>query len=561
MFVKRVIFFFIFSLLMTTLNIGTFNINGCRSIEKRVALFDYLHLKKADVILLQETHSDQQNQTQWIGDWKGNVLLSHGTNLSAGVAILFSPSVSSQPDMVEVVPGRILRADIALGDVHFSFFNVYAPNIGQERIMFFKILYNALSQCPQENIIVLGGDFNCTVNPYMDRNHDEPHPPSADSLKKLLNDHYLVDLWREAYPGVRQYSWLKANSNNMSGARLDRFYVAKDNRGKFFNSSISPSFLSDHHYVSIKASISLPKFSNSQWHFNNRLLQDCTFIHSFNLFWKTWREERCSFQSLSQWWDIGKAQIKTFCQQYTAHSTRALKEKMKSLEEDILGQSSDSTLNNSSSIDSIARDKILLKNLLEERGKTALLRTRFAQLNDMDAPTVFFFGLEKKPREQKIFHQLKMPCGGVTTDQREIQAYALSFYENLYCSEKCDGAVADELLYGSTKLSEEDQDDLDSPLSFGELSQAVQEMCSGKSPGLDGLSAEFFKTFWNLIGQDLYGVFLECIEKGTLPLSCRRAILTLIPKKGDLGCLKNWRPVSLICADFKILSKALTNRL
>jgi len=46
-----------------------------------------------------------------------------------------------------------------------------------------------------------------------------------------------------------------------------------------------------------------------------------------------------------------------------------------------------------------------------------------------------------------------------------------------------------------------------------------------------------------------------------LPLSCRRAMLTLIPKKGDLGCLKNWRPVSLLCVDFKILSKTLTNRL
>lgn len=97
------------------------------------------------------------------------------------------------------------------------------------------------------------------------------------------------------------YTWLKANSNNMSGARLDRFYVVKGNRGRFFSSSISPSFLSDHHYVSIKVSVSFPRFSKSHWHFNNRLLQDCTFIHSFNLFWKTWREERCSFQSLTQW--------------------------------------------------------------------------------------------------------------------------------------------------------------------------------------------------------------------------------------------------------------------
>lgn len=168
----------------------------------------------------------------------------------------------------------------------------------------------------------------------------------------------------------------------------------------------------------------------------------------------------------------------------------------------------------------------------------------------MDA-TVFFFGLEKKPREQKIFHQPKM-----IMDQREIQTYAISFYEDLYCSEICDETTADEFLCDLSKLSEEERNELDRPLSFGEISQAVQEMCSGKSPGLDGLTAEFYESLWTLIGQDIYEVFLECINQGTLPLSCRRAILTLISKKGDLGCLKNWRLASLICADFKMLSKS-----
>ncbi len=61
---------------------------------------------------------------------------------------------------------------------------------------------------------------------------------------------------------------------------LDRFYVENGNRGSFFNSSISPSFLSDHHYVSIVVSVSPSKPYKSHWRFNNRLLQDCTFIHS-----------------------------------------------------------------------------------------------------------------------------------------------------------------------------------------------------------------------------------------------------------------------------------------
>ncbi len=167
------LFFFFLSFVMTTLNIGSFNVNGCRCTRKRVALFDYLRLKQADVILLQETHTDQQNQAQWYGDWKGSVVLSHGTNLSAGVAILFSPHVSIQPDVVEIIPGRILRVDMVFGNTNFSFINVYAPNVGQESISFFKTLSDALLQCTQGNVVVLGGDFNCTVNSYLDRNHDQ----------------------------------------------------------------------------------------------------------------------------------------------------------------------------------------------------------------------------------------------------------------------------------------------------------------------------------------------------------------------------------------------------
>ena len=37
--------------------------------------------------------------------------------------------------------------------------------------------------------------------------------------------------------------------------------------------------------------------------------------------------------------------------------------------------------------------------------------------------------------------------------------------------------------------------------------------------------------------------------------------MTLLPKKGDLGLLQNWQPVSLLCTDYKILAKCLSNRL
>ncbi|KAF7649610.1 hypothetical protein LDENG_00138880 [Lucifuga dentata] len=84
---------------------------------------------------------------------------------------------------------------------------------------------------------------------------------------------------------------------------------------------------------------------------------------------------------------------------------------------------------------------------------------------------------------------------------------------------------------------------------------------NGRSPGLDGLPVDFYKSFWPVVGEDLTEVLTDSVERGRLPLSCRRAVITLLPKKGDLQELKNWRPVPLLYSDYKILSKALACRL
>ncbi len=78
---------------MVSFNIGSLNINGYRDVRKGATLFKYLQLEKADVILLQETHTDACNETDWINEWEGSISLSHGTNVSAGVAFLFSKRV------------------------------------------------------------------------------------------------------------------------------------------------------------------------------------------------------------------------------------------------------------------------------------------------------------------------------------------------------------------------------------------------------------------------------------------------------------------------------------
>ncbi len=60
--------------------------------------------------------------------------------------------------------------------------NVYAPNNGLERIRVFDQLHKALKKFDDNIWLVLGGDWNCTINFLIDRNGEEPHSRSSESL-------------------------------------------------------------------------------------------------------------------------------------------------------------------------------------------------------------------------------------------------------------------------------------------------------------------------------------------------------------------------------------------
>ena len=87
-------------------------------------------------------------------------------------------------------------------------------------------------------------------------------------------------------------------------------------------------------------------------------------------------------------------------------------------------------------------------------------------------------------------------------------------------------------------------------------------MPSNKSPGNDGLSKEFFETFWEEIKDVYINSLKQAKIKNTLSISQRQAVIKILEKKDrDKRFVKNWRPISFLNVDTKILSKALAAKL
>ena len=113
-----------------------------------------------------------------------------------------------------------------------------------------------------------------------------------------------------------------------------------------------------------------------------------------------------------------------------------------------------------------------------------------------------------------------------------------------------------------SKINDIDKEKCETPLSLEEIAKAAKELKNDKSPGSDGISANFYKFFWPDIKLFLFDSYKYSFDHNLLSSDQRRGILNLIPKPNkDLCYLKNWRPVSILNTDYKILTKALSNRL
>ena len=110
------------------------------------------------------------------------------------------------------------------------------------------------------------------------------------------------------------------------------------------------------------------------------------------------------------------------------------------------------------------------------------------------------------------------------------------------------------------KLSDEDRDNLEGPLSYEECKNVLESFENDKSPGEDGFTVESSKLFYDLLSENLLACLNGAYEKNEFTISQRRGIF-LSKEDGSLLDLHNWRPITLLNVNLKIAAKAIAKRL
>ena len=394
--------------------------------------------------------------------------------------------------------GRIVLITISLNGQKVTLCNIYAPNDQANQLQFLQELNNCIIDKTELISLIVGGDWNCTLTK-KDKMGGAPWKPTIYSnlISTTMDMFDLIDIQRVRYPKLRKFTYESKSLRLKS--RIDFFLISKDLTVNIKRSEILPAIAPDHNAISI--SLTLPNKcprGPGFWKFNNTLLKDPQYIDKIRY---TYTEARKYYGHLTDrrlFWEMIKMEIRSATITYSKNKCKSIGNREQELIQKL--DHLDGTIcNNFSSphIDGVLREydelKTELQSIYEEKGKQAIFRAKCRWVENGERPTKYFFNLEKRNYKKKTISELRLQDDSTTNNGNAILYQIETYFKNLYTS---DYTYSNEEWDSFTlnlkipKLSDEDRDNLEGPLTYDECKKVLETFQADKAPGEDGFTAE-----------------------------------------------------------------------
>jgi hypothetical protein len=299
--------------------------------------------------------------------------------------------------------------------------------------------------------------------------------------------------------------------------------------------------------------------------FNSSFLQHENFRHALGqLVGEFTRQVHiCGVSS----WEICLSNIQRFARHYGI-SQAFLHKRMVSFINHLLNRCNDLLV--SSPVDAVLLDiqatlSQTLQDLEVRSYQQSRVRARKQEVSDHNCIShKFFHGLHASHARMNVV-RLEVD-GTLNTNPQVIIDSCIQHFTKLLgqeCILNSDMRAAREMLFQSVKGSVGQQlmTSLEEDIREEEVEFVLSHLANDKSPGWDGITNEFFKSFVQELKGPLTILFQEVWSSGNMPDSWKIGLIKLIPKVASPTSFGQWRPISLMGGLYKIFTKLLANRL
>lgn len=554
-----------------TLSISVISLNarGLRDVTKRKALFTFAKSFKTDFVFFQESHSIPSDYAFWRNQWCNDIWFAHGSEHSAGVLILKNNFVGDVLHHFCDKKGHFLMLVVCINNIVVILVNIYGYNVTRDNDLLFETIEDKillwLNTYP-DALIFIGGDFNMVPDNQMDRLPPKRSTSVNTKLKIFMDKFNVIDIWREIFPNTKSYTWSNKSCSRQS--RIDYWLVSQCVKNFKATTSILPSPLTDHKAILLQSPLSSDNiFSGpraSYWKLNSSLLtHDQVKIKiSFLIKYYWLKAKKDNKYGLN--WELLKHEIGKCARKFGTQLAKLKKQEEESIVYKIIylhNKVQDGL--SEAEFQELSELQTKLDLIYKYRAEGSFIRSRRRWLEQGEQSTAYFFRMEKNNSRNLTINSLNID-GTESSDPKQIATFCANFYTNLYKSKYCDDSAQlfFQSLKGTKTLSINETDTCDRHITAAEIIESIEALKNNKSPGTDGLTAEFYKMFAQDLAPFLLKMFLESIESEALPSTLSQGLLTLIPKpKKDILFIDNWRPICLLNCDYKILALLLANRL
>ena len=439
--------------------------------------------------------------------------------------------------------------------------SIYAPNVDDPD--FIIEVRNKVESILNDNRLI-GGDYNLVLDLMLDKKggRNTTHIKSQEKIKDWMESTDLVDVWRVQHPNDLKYTWSRSKPTKMF-CRLDFFLASHGLFDQIKSSSIIPGYDSDHSAVTLTIELNKIDRGKGYWKLNCSHLKNQDYIDLIKRTITTTAEINKDANP-NLLWDTIKMSIRGESIKYGASKKKEINETMIKIEQDIqkleeMAVNTNLTENQNQQLNSKKNE---LDQIISSKAEGAYIRSRAQNYEEGERNSKYFFNIEQRNSYKKSINKLKTPDNAITENQEIILAQMKAFYKDLYSKQQLENSnIFLEQINPPSEIPENIENDLKSNIDIEEIEKAMKMMQLNKSPGEDGLPIEFYRLFWDEVKEYLFDSYMYSLENGNLSITQKRGVISLLPKKNDLLLLKNWRPLTLLNVDYKILAKLIATRI